>query len=298
MVILLESKAVGVVDSCDSGWKCRWGRRAGPWWLNKGGGPWKGGTPWQVVVGRMGRCQVLWGCLDKLTCCWHLVMLVVVAVKVHVLSSFCHELHIFVHNRVIHGSHFWAIFNSFSTSFLDCFHCLAVKWLKNETKNETKKVTVNTPNGEALCHFWAFFWPVVQNNQFEVFLMQGVNWVNLKQYSEVVRKKISRHPLEGESVPFKLVASQIWVKQIDITFNLSKLMRVLEEKHGVQWASLGKKIARDRRKKARPRSGPSASGPFSHNLARTLCGPVRTNCSAFNTEQLLADHHLSQLLIC
>ena len=41
-------------------------------------------------------------------------------------------------NRVVHGSHFWLIFGSFSTSFLDHFHCLAVKWWKNETKNEPK----------------------------------------------------------------------------------------------------------------------------------------------------------------
>lgn len=50
----------------------------------------------QVVCGKgehgdkwLGRCQVLWGCLDESTCCRHLVMLVVVAVEVHVLSSFC-----------------------------------------------------------------------------------------------------------------------------------------------------------------------------------------------------------------
>ena len=30
-------------------------------------------------------------------------------------------------NRVVHGSHFQAIFGSFSASFLDHFHCLAVK---------------------------------------------------------------------------------------------------------------------------------------------------------------------------
>ena len=30
-------------------------------------------------------------------------------------------------NRVVHSSHFWAIFGSFSLSFLDHFHCLAEK---------------------------------------------------------------------------------------------------------------------------------------------------------------------------
>ena len=39
------------------------------------------------------------------------------------------------HNRVVHSSHFWAIFGSFLASFLDHFQGLAEKWLQNETKN-------------------------------------------------------------------------------------------------------------------------------------------------------------------
>ena len=39
--------------------------------------------------------------------------------------------------RVVHGSHFWATFSSFSASFLDHFYCLAEKMKK------LKMVTVN-----------------------------------------------------------------------------------------------------------------------------------------------------------